>query len=146
MSKQKKQAKVFGTLVISLIGWFAVTLTIAHWWAMATATESAMGPTEFLLHEIVRNAPHYVYFLVVGSIYAIILDKRASVQWALLTAALVMCIYALMSRWTFYDRITYLEVGELLVLYALPIAFAGGGALVAHAIAARKGLYDNAET
>ena len=113
---------------------------------MATATESAMGPTEFLLHEIVRNAPHYVYFLVVGSIYAIILDKRASVQWALLTAALVMCIYALMSRWTFYDRITYLEVGELLVLYALPIAFAGGGALVAHAIAARKGLYDNAET
>lgn len=87
---------------------------------------------------MVKNAPHFVYFLVVGSIFALVLDKRASVLWALLTAAIAMCIYALMSHNIFYQDITFLEIGILLNYYALPLAFAVGGALAAHTITARK--------
>jgi len=97
-----------------------------------------MGATEFFVREMVKSAPHYVYFLVVGSIFALVLDKRASMLWALLTAAIAMCIYALMSHNIFYQGISFLEIGILLNYYALPLAFAVGGALAAHAITARK--------
>jgi hypothetical protein len=136
--RKNKSTKAFAIMIVSLIGWFVVTTTIANWWAVITRAESAMGTTEFFIHEMVKNAPHFVYFLLVGSIFAVVLDKKAGVQWALLTAAIAMCIYAFMSHNIFYQDITFLDIGILLNYYALPLAFAVGGALAAQTIAARK--------
>lgn len=137
--RKNSSTKAFAILVVSLIGWFVVATTIANWWAAITSAESAMGTTEFFVREVIKNAPHFVYFLVVGTIFALVLDKRASVLWALLTAAIAMCIYALMSHHIFYQDITFLEIGILLINYALPLAFAVGGALATHTTTARKG-------
>ncbi len=133
-------------LATSLVAWAAVTLTIAHWWSMRVATNSAMTTTEFFLHEIVRNIPHYVYFLLIGSIFALLLDARASVMWALLAAALAMWIYALMSHWTFYESPSLSEIVLLLVEFVLPLAFAVAGALITRSIKARRQPHGNAET
>ena len=113
---------------------------------MRVATNSAMTTTEFFLHEIVRNIPHYVYFLLIGSIFALLLDARASVMWALLAAALAMWIYALMSHWTFYESPSLSEIVLLLVEFVLPLAFAVAGALITRSIKARRQPHGNAET
>lgn len=136
--RKNNSKKAFAILVVSLIGWFVVATTVANWWAAITQAESAMGTAEFFVREMVKNAPHFVYFLLVGSIFALVLDKKASVLWALLTAAIAMCIYALMSHEIFYQGISFLEIGILLNYYALPLAFAVGGALAAHTITSRR--------
>ena len=133
-------------LATSLVVWVVVTLTIVHWWSMRIATNSAMTTTEFFLHEMARNIPHYVYFLMIGSIFALLLDARASVMWALLAAALAMWIYALMSQWTFYESPSLSEIVLLLVEYALPLTFAAAGALIARLIKSRRQPHGNAET
>jgi hypothetical protein len=83
MSERKTYwIKPLAILAASLVAWLVVTLTIVHWWSMRIATDSAMSTTEFFLHEIVRNIPHFVYFFMIGSIFALLLDARASVMWA----------------------------------------------------------------
>lgn len=136
--RRNNSKKAFTILVVSLIGWFVVTTTIANWWAAITQAESAMSTAEFFVREMVKNTPHFVYFLLVGSAFALVLDKKASVQWALLTAAIAMCIYAFMSHMIFYQGISFLEIGLLLNYYGLPLVFAVGGALAAHTITARR--------
>ena len=138
--------KQLAMVAASLVLWVAVTLTIVHWWSMTMATDSAMSTTEFFLYEMVRNIPHYVYFLMMGSLFALLLDARTSVVLALLTAALAMWIYALMSHWTFYEGISLSEIAILLAQYALPLAFAVAGALIARLIKPRKQPYVDAET
>ncbi len=144
--KNGNLAKALTILVVSLICWFVVTTTIAYWWAAIARSESPVGTTEFFLREMLTNVPHYIYFVVIGSIFAFVLDKKASVLWALLTAAIAMCIYAVISHHIFFQGISYLEIGILLNLYALPLAFAVGGALTVHAIRDRKKENENTET
>ena len=106
-----------------------------------------MGTTEFFVREIVGNAPQHVYFLVVGSIFALVLNnKQASMLWAFLTAAAAMCIYALTSHHIYFQSMTYLDIGILFNLYALPLVFAVGGALAVNIITDRKKPNDNTET
>jgi hypothetical protein len=138
--------KPLAILTVSLVAWVAVTLTIVHWWSVRIATDAGMSTTEFFLHEMARNIPHYVYFLIIGSIFALLLDARASVTWALLAATLAMWIYALMSHWTFYEGPSLSDIALLLVEYVLPLAFAVAGALIARSIKSRRQPYGDAET
>jgi hypothetical protein len=75
---------------------------------------------------------------VVGSIFAVFLGRKESLLWALLTSDIAMCIYALMTQLTFFHRITFFEIGIIINYYALPLAFAVGGALVIHMATDRK--------
>jgi hypothetical protein len=126
-------AKYIGLILLVVIGWIVMTLTLSHWWSVSTASDHAMGHSEVLAREVLRNVPNVVYFFCVGLLWSAKAGARTGGAWAALCAAIAMLLPAALSQHTFYDNIGPVEAAILGINYGTPILFAVGGALVIYA-------------
>lgn len=120
-------------VLLAVLGWTMLFFTFSHWWALRTANEGIVGPLGLFTGEVVRSAPDFAYFFVVGLVFGHVMGPRAGAKWALLSAAAAMCVHALLARQIFYgvDFFAVVVVVVLAIDYVLPLVFAIAGAVTA---------------
>jgi hypothetical protein len=127
-SQANPSAKALTGTLLSVVGWVVIYFTISHWWTLSTSSERIVGAAGLVGGEVVRTAPTLVYFFAIGMVFGHIMGASSGAKWAVLGAAVSMCVYALLSQQVFLGAIDPLAVVVLVVNFLLPLLCAGAGA------------------